>query len=82
MKPTYKRLLLLFAAVLVTVTLLSAAGSSSTNLKVKRVWIYPYQTQTSGLFENAMIIEKTVTVIKFKVDDRVIEHCGHYTVEN
>ena len=58
------------------------AGGSGSNLKVKAVWLYPFEAQERGLFQGVTVIEKSATTIKFKAGDNVYEHCGHYTIEN
>ncbi len=82
MKPIQRSLLVTVAAVIGFALLLNAAASSSTNLKAKAVWIYPFESAQSGNFQDVTILEKTSSGIKFRVGERVIEHCGHYTVEN
>jgi hypothetical protein len=82
MKPINKSVAVAFATVIGFALLLNAAGSSGTSLKAKSVWVYPFGTGQNGNFQDVTILEKTPTAIKFRFGDRVIEHCGHYTVEN
>ncbi len=58
------------------------AAASSSHITVKAIWLYPYQTQSAGVFSDATIIEKNAACIRFRAGDRVYEHCGHYTIEN
>ena len=82
MKPSHKSVAVAIAAVIGFALLLNAAGSSGTNLKAKSVWVYPFESGQNGSLQDVTILEKTPTAIKFRFGDRVIEHCGHYTVEN
>jgi len=82
MKPSHKSAAVAVAAVIGFALLLNAAGSSGTNLKAKSIWVYPFESGQSGSFQDVTILEKTSTGIKFRCGEKVIEHCGHYTVEN
>jgi len=76
--------LLMVAGVRLTMSPATAASTSPSDgsLRVKAVWIYPFEAQESGCFRDATIIQKDGTCIRFKAGDRVYDHCGHYTIEN
>ena len=76
------RMLLASAVCLVSVAALVGAGKGDSNMTAKVLWIYPYGVQQGEHFQNATVMEKTPTGIKFKVGDHFYEHCGHYTIEN
>ena len=82
MKPVHKSAAVAFATVIGFALLLNASGASDTNLKAKSVWVYPFEAGPNGNFTDVTILEKTPAAIKFRFGERVIEHCGHYTVEN
>ncbi len=82
MKPLHKCLVVALAAVVAFAVLLHAEGSSSTSIKVKAVWIYPFENGQSGSFQGVTILEKTPNGIRFRSGEQVFEHCGHYTIEN
>ena len=72
MKPTHKSFAVAVAAVIGFALLLNAADPSSTSLKAKLVWVYPFESGQNGRFQDVTIIEKTPTAIKFRIGDRVI----------
>ena len=60
----------------------TAASTAGSNLTVKALWVYPFETQQSGCFRDVTVIEKSGTYVRFRAGDKVYEHCGNYTIEN